>query len=98
MSASLPQKVIDQMRRAGLPTAGQHPFEPQLTTNRQGEVIIDKRVVARGPKKNKRGYVDVQGRIWIKDRAHANMPDHWDVQIDDGDDYIRIDENGNELL
>jgi hypothetical protein len=41
--------------------------------------------------------VDVQGRIWIRDRAHADVPDHWDVQIDDGDRYIRVDNDGNQL-
>ena len=43
------------------------------------------------PRSGKPGSVDDQGRIWIRDRAHAKLPDHWDVQIDDGADYIRID-------
>ncbi len=50
-----------------------------------------------GPKRGKRGYVDDQGRIWVKDHAHAGVPEHWDVQIDDGADYIRVDLSGNEL-
>lgn len=94
---SLPQKIIDQMRKAGLPTNGQCPFRPMLTTNRLGNQIIEKRAVTSGPKQGKRGYVDEQGRIWIKDRSHAGLPDHWDVQMDNGADYIRVDQNGDQL-
>jgi hypothetical protein len=94
---ALPKKIIDQMKKAGLPSGGQHPFRPKLATNKYGDQIIEKRAVAKGPKKDKKGYVDGQGRIWIKDRSHAGLPDHWDVQIDDGDDYIRVDQNGNEI-
>jgi hypothetical protein len=94
---NLPQKIIEQMRKAGLPTTGRHPFVPKIITNRTGDPIIEKRAVLDGPKKGKRGFVDAQGRIWIKDRAHANVPDHWDVQIDDGDDYFRVDLTGNEI-
>jgi hypothetical protein len=97
MSAALPQKIVDQMKHAGLPSTGKHPFWPKLTTNKRGDQIIEKRAVTKGPKKGKRGYLDDQGRIWIKDRAHAGVPDHWDVQINDGADYIRVDEQGNEI-
>ena len=64
-------------------------------TNRSGDEIIEKRAVGIGPKQGKRGYVDEEGRIWIRDRGHAGIPDHWDVQIDDGNDYIRVDNDGN---
>jgi hypothetical protein len=97
VSTSLPQKIIDQIKNAGLPTSGQHPFRPKLTTNQRGHQMIEKKAVAKGPKAGKRGYVDDQGRIWIKDRAHAGLPDHWDVQIDDGEDYIRVDLDGNKM-
>jgi hypothetical protein len=97
VSSALPEKIIKQMEKAGLPSGGQCPFRPQLTTNKKGEPVIEKRPVAKGPKKGKIGYVDDQGRIWVKDRAHANLPDHWDVQINDGDDYLRVDESGNQL-
>jgi hypothetical protein len=97
VSSALPQKIIDQMSKAGLPTGGQHPFKPKLATNRQGEQIIEKKAVTKGPKVGKRGYVDEQGRIWVKDRSHAGLPDHWDVQIDEGEDYVRVDQNGNAL-
>jgi hypothetical protein len=93
----LPQKIIDQIRKAGLPLNGPHPFKPSLARNRQGEPVIVKKAPSKGPKQGKRGYADDQGRIWIKDYGHAGLPDHWDVQIDDGDDYIRIDQNGNDL-
>ncbi len=97
MSPSLPQKIIDQIRKAGLPTGGRHPFHPKLTRNRAGEPTIVKKAIATGPKQGKRGYVDDQGRIWIKDKAHADVPDHWDVQLNDGADYIRVALDGNEL-
>jgi hypothetical protein len=97
VSSALPQKIIEQIKKAALPGGGPHPFRPRLTTNRRGEQVIEKKAAAKGPKKGKRGYVDDQGRIWIKDRSHAGLPDHWDVQIDDGDDYIRVDQNDNEI-
>lgn len=98
MASDLPEKVIRQITKAGLPFNGQHPFKPSLVPNRRGEPMIEKQVVSKGPKKGKVGFVDEEGRIWIKDRAHANVPDHWDVQIDGGDDYFRVDELGNEVL
>jgi hypothetical protein len=55
------------------------------------------RAVAKGAKTGKKGFVDDQGRIWIRDRGQAGLPDHWDVQIDGGDDYFRVDVNGEEL-
>jgi hypothetical protein len=76
-------KIAEQVKKAGLPTTGTHPFEPRLTRNKRREQIIEKRAVTKGPKRGKRGYVDVQDRIWVKDRAHAGVPDHWDVQIDE---------------
>lgn len=95
MLAGLPQKVIDQLARARLPSGGPNPYRPRLVTNRAGDLVIEKLVVARGPKIGKKGYVDDQGRIWVKDRAHGSVPEHWDVQIDEGGDYIRVDFSGN---
>lgn len=97
MSPSLPEKILQQIQKAGLPTGGRHPFRPQLARNRSGDPVIEKKPVRMGPKRGKRGYVDDQGRIWVKDHAHAGVPEHWDVQIDDGADYIRVDLSGNEL-
>lgn len=97
MASELPRKIREQITNAGLPTEGQHTFKPKLVTNRKGEQIIEKKAIPHGPKAGKRGYVDEQGRIWIKDRAHGNLPDHWDVQIDDGEDYVRVDMNGDEI-
>lgn len=95
MPAGLPQKVRDQMARAGLPMSGPNAYHPRLMTNRAGDQVIQKLAVAKGPKKGKKGYVDDQGRIWIKDHAYGSVPDHWDVQIDNGEDYIRVDFNGD---
>ena len=92
-----PTKIEKQIRTAGLPTGGAVPFVPQLDQNRHGAPIIRKAAVTRGPKRGKRGYVDTNGRIWIKDRAHAGDPDHWDVQEDGGTSYFRVDLHGNLL-
>jgi hypothetical protein len=70
---------------------------PKLEKNKKGQQIIKKDTVTHGPKKGKKGYLDTKGRIWIKDRAHAGDPDHWDVQEDGGKKYIRVDPQGNEL-
>jgi hypothetical protein len=97
VSSGLPQKIIDQIKSIELPTEGQHPFQPKLGKNKKGEAIIEKRAIQKGPKAGKRGYVDDQDRIWIKDRAHAGIADHWDVQIDDGDAYFRVGLKGDEI-
>jgi hypothetical protein len=93
----LPEKIERQIKEAGLPTGGAVPFDPKLKKNMKGKQIIKKDTVAHGPKKGKRGYVDTKGRIWIKDRAHAGDPDHWDVQEDGGRKCFRVDPNGNLL-
>jgi len=97
LSSRLPRKIIEQVRKAGLPVKGRHPFVPSLVKNQRGDLVIQKKAVTMGPKKGKRGYVDECGRIWIRDYAHGDVPDHWDVQVDDGAEYLRVDENGNEI-
>jgi hypothetical protein len=94
---SLPEKIDKQIDKAGLPRGGSNPFIPQLDKDRKGRPILKKAMVRYGPRKGKKGYVDTDGRIWIKDRAHGNYADHWDVQEDDGRAYKRIDLNGNPL-
>lgn len=91
-------KIRKQIEKVGLPTGGDFPFEPQLDTNKKGEPIISKAAAAYGPKKGKRGYVDREGQIWIRDRAHGKYPDHWDVQEAAGrQGYTRVDSQGNIL-
>ena len=97
MAKKVPRKIDKQIDKAGLPRGGAVPFDPQLDTNKQGKPIIRKGKVQHGPKKGKKGYVDTKGRIWIKDRAHAGDPDHWDVQEDGGKEYFRVDPKGNVL-
>jgi hypothetical protein len=97
MANGLPQKIARQIENAGLPNGGAVPFEPLLESNKRGSQTIVKKVVAYGPKKGKRGYVDANRRIWIKDRAHGDDPDHWDVQEDGGKEYFRVDLQGNLL-
>ena len=97
MAIKLPRKIARQIEKAGLPIGGSVPFEPQLDRNANGQPIIRKGTVSHGPKKGKKGYVDSKDRIWIKDRAHASDPDHWDVQEDGGRSYFRVDLQGNLL-
>ncbi len=97
MAENLPKKIDKQIGKAGLPRGGSIPFLPQLDKNKRGQPIIKKATVQHGPKKGKKGFVDTKGRIWIKDRAHAGDPDHWDVQEDGGKKYFRVDPNGNLL-
>jgi hypothetical protein len=91
---SLPEKIVAQMERAGLPQVGAIPFEPRIEKNRKGKPIIQKAAVLHGPKRGKKGFVDSKGRIWIRDRAHAGDPDHWDVQENGGKSYFRVDDRG----
>jgi hypothetical protein len=93
----LPEKVQSQVAKARLPTGGRIPFIPRLLTNPRGRQEIEKAPVLHGPKKDKVGYVDTQGRIWIKDRAHGSYPDHRDVQEDGGITYFKVDFAGNML-
>lgn len=97
MTDALPDKIRKQIEKAKLPTGGGFPFEPKLRKRSDGSAEIEKGTISLGPKAGKRDYVDSSGRIWIKDRAHAGHPDHWDVQIDGGDDYVKVDFDGNQL-
>ena len=97
MSDDAPDKVDRQIAKARLPQSGQVPFVPKLKTNERGEQEIVKARSQYGPKRKKKGYVDINGRIWIKERAHSGQPDHWDVQIDEGQRYIKVDFQGNQL-
>jgi hypothetical protein len=91
-------KIDQQIEKAGLPTGGAFPFDPQLDKDRKGRPTIKKAPATHGPRKGKKGYVDKQGRIWIKDRAHGKYPDHWDVQENGGNmGHTRVDPNGNVL-
>ena len=97
MANELPPKIERQIDKAGLPRGGAVPFDPKLELNPRGQQIIKKDIVTHGPIKGKKGYVDADGRIWIKDRAHASDPDHWDVQENGGATYFRVDLQGNLL-
>ena len=92
------EKIDRQIKKAGLPTGGEFPFDPMLDTDRKERLIIKKAPVTYGPKKDKRGFVDTKGRIWIRDRAHGGYPDHWDVQENGGKKgHTRVDADGNIL-
>jgi hypothetical protein len=90
-------KITRQIASAGLPTTGNHPFLPRIVKNKAGFDIIERKAVTKGPKRGKKGFVDTQDRIWIRDRAHSDLPDHWDVQLNDGESYFRVDGQGEEL-
>lgn len=97
MPPDVPDKVERQIAKARLPKLGQVPFIPKLKTNERGEQEIVKAKPRYGPKRKKKGYVDTDGRIWIKERAHSGQLDHWDVQIEEGRRYIKVDFQGNQL-
>ncbi len=88
-------KVARQIAKAKLPQSGTVPFAPRLRKNALGEDMMEKRAPVHGTKRGKMGFVDQSGRIWIRDRAHAGVPDHWDVQEDDGKSYFRVDDHGD---
>ena len=95
MAEESSRKVAKQIDKAGLPRGGNCPFVPKLDKDMRGRDTIRKDTVQHGPKKGKKGYVDTSGRIWVKDYAHAGLPDHWDVQVAGGMEYLRVDANGN---
>src|SRR5205807_112630 len=72
-------KIDRQIENAGLPRSGKYTFQPKIKTNRRGDQEIEKAEVDHGPKKGKKGFLDANGRIWIRDRSHSGLPDHWDV-------------------
>jgi hypothetical protein len=90
----LPPKVKAQLEKAQLPQGGEHPFEPKLTRNKSGEMIIDKKPVEYGPRAGAKGYVDQQGRIWVRGEAHGNIPTYWDVEIDGRKTYMNVGLDG----
>jgi hypothetical protein len=61
------EKIAKQIQKAGLPTGGKIPFVPRLDRNKRNDAIIRKATVRHGPRKGKKGFVDVEDRIWIKD-------------------------------
>ena len=84
MAKNAAKGIDKQIEKAGLPTGGSMPFIPKLDKNKKGKQIIKKGTIQGGPWKGKKGYVDSQGKIWIRDRAHGKYPDHWDVQENGG--------------
>jgi len=95
----LSKKVENQLAKAKLPMSGTHPFSPSLTKNKKGETIVKRAEARSAPRAQagRMGWVDSNGRIWLRDRAHAGLPDHWDVQEDDGRTYFRVGDDGNML-
>src|SRR4051812_14874992 len=91
----LSPRVQGQIAKAGLPTAGPEPYVPALGTDSRDRQCLMRAQVVHGPKAGKIGYLDTAGRIWLRDRAHAGVPDHWDVQENGGLSYFRVDDNGS---
>lgn len=90
----LDDKIKQQIEKAGLPQQGSYKFIPKIVANKRGQPTIEKKTIEHGPRKGKKGYVDAEGRIWIRNYAHAGYPNHWDVQIDGGHNYINVKDNG----
>jgi hypothetical protein len=69
-------KIKAQMEKAKLPyLKGGVPYIPKLKKNDRGETEIVKVETPRGW-----GWTAQDGKIWVRGRAHAGYPDHWDVQ------------------
>jgi hypothetical protein len=90
-------RVDRQIKKAERPTGGPIPFVPRLDKNKKCDPVIRRGTIQHGPKNGKKGYVDTQGRIWIKCQAHGTYPDHWDVKVDECKEYFRVDSGGNLL-
>lgn len=70
------EKLIGQMTKAKLPyLKGSVPYIPKLKRNDRAEVEVVKVETPRGF-----GWTAQDGKIWIRGRAHAGYPNHWDVQ------------------
>lgn len=95
MPQKLPERVIERIEKEKLPMDGQTPFIPKVRANRRGKPDLVMAPVKHGPKKGEKGFVDSEGRIWIRDSAHAGYPEHWDVQVDEGKDYFKVGDDGD---
>ncbi len=93
---SIPKKVNNIIEGKGLPTSGKNKFDPKIVSNRKGQQVIATKEVDCGPKGIKKGFVDKEGNVWVKDTAHGNVPEHWDVQMPDGS-YDRVGLDGKFL-
>jgi hypothetical protein len=91
----LTPRVVAQIAKAGPPLTGVEPFIPAPGTDSRNRQSLKRAAVQHGLKRGQIGYLDTAGRIWIRDRAHAGLPDHWDVQENGGQSYFRVDDNGN---
>jgi hypothetical protein len=96
-SPHMSPRVQGQIAKAGLPTTGPVPFVPALGKDRKARQCLLRLAIQHGPKAGQIGYLDTAGRIWIRDRAHSGVPDHWDVQENGGLTYFRVDDSGNLL-
>ena len=90
----LTPRVQGQLAKAGLPSTGSTPFLPALGSDSRSRQALLRAVLLFGPKAGQIGYLDTSGRILIRDRAHAGLPDHWDVQENGGLTYFRVDDSG----
>jgi hypothetical protein len=93
----IPKEVLDRMQKQGLPTNGEHPFVPKWRNNKRGKPDLIVASLTHGPNKGDSGFLDAYKRIWIRDRAHSSVPDHWDVEENGGQEYFRVDNQGNIL-
>jgi hypothetical protein len=45
LAEKLPKEIEDEMKKVGLPTGGQLPFDPKWTKNRKGKLLIKRGTV-----------------------------------------------------
>jgi hypothetical protein len=83
--------IVAKIAELQLPTGGTVRFVPKVI-KKNGKLQIERAeaTAAKGNARGKSGWLDVEGRIWIRNYAHAGYPDHWDVQINLGADYINV--------
>lgn len=89
------QKLREKALGFGLPAS----FKPKFEKNKGGKWILMKKPApaAKGNAKDREGWVDEEGRIWIRNYAHAGYPDHWDVQMDGGATYMNVKVDGSPM-
>lgn len=81
------QEKDDPWLENGLPKNGQYPYIPP-------KKFYSHKLSDFPKHSEKNGFLDNKNQIWVWDKKHK---DHWDVQLDDGDDYLRVAPDGRLL-
>lgn len=95
----LPETVQQQMLRYELPVIGNVAFQPALvgSKNIDGGMAIQTTAIESGPHEGRIGFVDIDGRVWVRVRSQSTDFKFWHVQTNDPNQSFRIDNNGNKI-